>query len=399
MSINLKSDAKISVAKVYSLKFKEKTLIDQKFDKLHAQKRMQYFFQSIDHEYFVFVTWRTMLKSNQNSVKKDRIIVDIRVFNKITKTDTYFMSLQSDIISTIAKCEFIFTVNATVFFHQWLIKLSDRYKFIVITHRDQKQFNVKIIIFKNISSYVQREIDNILREFKEFCRVYIDDIIIFNKILKKHIEHFHKIFELFDRLHISLSTIKFFLEYFTIQFLNLRVNAFELFTLKEKLKAIIDFKFFETFQNLEIYLKFIEWFREYIFYYAQKAEFLQIKKIMMLRLFSNIKEKFRKLCSKKKFIEIATQTERNFYDQLQKAFSRIFFFFHFDYIRSLYVDINAFKKWNFDAMIYHDKTDEKYSIEEFFKKSNIQFILFLSRLLTNSKRKYWSTELKMTELI
>lgn len=56
MSINLKSDAKISVAKVYSLKFKEKTLIDQKFDKLHAQKRMQYFFQSIDHEYFVFVT-------------------------------------------------------------------------------------------------------------------------------------------------------------------------------------------------------------------------------------------------------------------------------------------------------------------------------------------------------
>lgn len=128
----------------------------------------------------------------------------------------------------------------------------------MITHRDQKQFNVKIIIFKNISSYVQREIDNILREFKEFCRVYIDDIIIFNKILKKHIEHFHKIFELFDRLHISLSTIKFFLEYFTIQFLNLRVNAFELFTLKEKLKAIIDFKFFETFQNLEIYLKFIE---------------------------------------------------------------------------------------------------------------------------------------------
>ena len=128
----------------------------------------------------------------------------------------------------------------------------------MITHRDQKQFNVEIMKFKNTSSYVQREIDNIFREFKEFCRVYIDDIIIFSKTLNEHIEHFHKIFELFDRLHISLSSTKSFLEYLTIQFLNLKVDAFDLFTLKEKLKTIASLKFFTTLQNFEIYLRFTE---------------------------------------------------------------------------------------------------------------------------------------------
>lgn len=72
--------------------------------------------------------------------------------------------------------------------------------------------------FKNISSYVQRQIDNIFRKFKDFCRIYIDNIVIVNKTLNKHIEHFHKIIELFNRLHINLLSTTFFVEYFTIQF-------------------------------------------------------------------------------------------------------------------------------------------------------------------------------------
>lgn len=51
-------------------------------------------------------------------------------------------------------------------------------------------------------------------------------------------------------------------------------------------------------------------------------------------------------------------------------------------------------------MIYHDKSDEEYSFKiDGSKVSNIQSILFLSRLLFESEKKYWSTELKMTDLM
>ena len=274
MSINLKSDAKVAVAKMYSLKSKKKQIVNQKFDKFHSQKRMQYSFESTIHDYFVFVIWRTILKSDQKSVKKRRVVVDIRTLNKIAEIDTYSMFLQFDIIFSVIECEYIFTIDATAFFHQWLIKLSDRHKFTVVTHRKQKQFNVEMMSFKNTSSYVQRKIDNILRIYKDFCRAYINDIVIFSKTLKKHVKHLHLIFKLFTNLNISLSSTKFFFDYFTIQFLRLKVDVFDLSTSKEKLKIIFDFKFSKTFQDLKTYLKFTEWLRNYISFFAQKSESL-----------------------------------------------------------------------------------------------------------------------------
>ena len=110
--------------------------------------------------------------------------------------------------------------------------------------------------FKNTSFYVQREINNILKNYKKFCRVYINDKIIFNKILKKHFKHFDIIFNLFDRLHISFSLFKSFLNYFLIQLLKLRIDAFDLSTFIDKLKAIAKLKFSTTLRNLKMYLEF-----------------------------------------------------------------------------------------------------------------------------------------------
>jgi len=50
---------------------------------------------------------------------------------------------------------------------------------------------------KNLSSYVQRKIDNILRSYREFARVYINDIVIFSKTLNDHIDYLYLIFKFF----------------------------------------------------------------------------------------------------------------------------------------------------------------------------------------------------------
>ena len=204
---------------------------------------------------------------------------------------------------------------------------------------------------------------------------------------------------MFTNLNINLSFTKFFLDYFTVQLLKFKVNVFELFTFKEKLKAISNLKFSETFQNLKTYLKFTEWLRNYIFFFAQKSKSLQLRKNALIRFSFSNKEQFRKNFSRSQIINNVIQAEQNVYDQIQKVFARNSFFFHFDHARSLYLDINVFKKWKFDVMIYHDKNDMKYSSDEYSKKVNIQLILFFSRLLTDFEKKYWFIELKMIELI
>ena len=74
------------------------------------------------------------------------------------------------------------------------MRIANKHKLIVISHRDQKQFNVIVIKFKNFSIYVQRKINTILRVYRVFVKTYVDNIIIFNKTLKKHLTHLREIF-------------------------------------------------------------------------------------------------------------------------------------------------------------------------------------------------------------
>ena len=112
--------------------------VNQKCDKSVSQDCMQYFSKSTIHDYFVFVISRIIFKSNQELVNKEWIMINIWNLNKITKIDTYSMFLQFEIIVSITKCEYIFIVNATTFFHQWMIKILNRHKLIIVTHRKQE---------------------------------------------------------------------------------------------------------------------------------------------------------------------------------------------------------------------------------------------------------------------
>ena len=117
MSIKLKFDVKIETTKMYSLNFANRKLVDEIFDKLHAQERMKYTTQSTSHEYSIFAIWCTVSESN-DSERKRRVVVNIRDLNKIILIDSYFMSLQFDIIVAMIECRFISIFDVVDFFYQ-----------------------------------------------------------------------------------------------------------------------------------------------------------------------------------------------------------------------------------------------------------------------------------------
>lgn len=62
--------------------------MDEEFDKLHAQGKMDWTTEATLFGYPVFVVWRTVQKDGQD-VRKGRVVVDIRGLNKIVETDLY----------------------------------------------------------------------------------------------------------------------------------------------------------------------------------------------------------------------------------------------------------------------------------------------------------------------
>ena len=93
-------------------------------------------------------------------------MVDIRGLNKVAVSNSYPLPLQSDIISAVADYEYISTVDAVGWFHQFNVQRADRSKFTVVSHRGQEQSNVALMGFKGSSPYVQRQTDQMLRFYR-----------------------------------------------------------------------------------------------------------------------------------------------------------------------------------------------------------------------------------------
>ena len=112
--------------------------------------------------------------------------------------------------------------------------------------------------FKNSFSYVQRRIDAILRNLRDFVRIYVDDIVVFFNTLEKHMTHLHSMFQRLNFYDISLFLKKFFFDYSTIALLDQKVDVFDLIIAVDKLKIIVKLNFSYTLKNLKIYLNLTE---------------------------------------------------------------------------------------------------------------------------------------------
>ncbi len=118
--------------------------------------------------------------------------------------------------------------------------------------------------FENSSFYVQRQTNLMLKDFRSFVRAYINDIMIFFKILDEHLNHLRQIFKRLQNYNVTLNSKKVFLEYSSIVLFEQIINALDLITTKEKLVAIANLIFSLTLKELKKYLKLTEYLRVYV---------------------------------------------------------------------------------------------------------------------------------------
>ena len=154
---------------------------------------------------------------------------------------------------------------------------------------------------------------------------------------------------------------------------------------------------------MKIYLDKIEYLRQYVIYYAQKTVVFQRRKTRLFRDALN-KKRTRKVHSTRILINSFISEKINSFNQLQEFFIRINFFVHFDKSRILFIDFDVSKKRDWNVMIYHVKIDRFHVSDEtnFFissRRQNVESIMFLNKILSSTKERYWFIELKMIVLI
>ncbi|SMY30032.1 unnamed protein product [Zymoseptoria tritici ST99CH_1A5] len=312
---------KLQTTRSFKTSTRDQEFIDETFDELHAQDKMAFNTKATEFGSPVFVTWRTLYDKDLKPYRKSRVVVDIRGTNKISRKDSYPVPLQSDLIACwknefchvtqgvgrrnrfLRGRNYITVVDAVACFYQWQVAEEDREKFTVNTHRGQEHFKVAVMGYCNSVQYVQRELDNILRDLKHFAWAYIDDLVIASETLEEHVEHLHKVFTTLSQRNITLNPKKSFIGYPTASLLGQRVDALGYATATDRMAALRQLSFPTNGTELVHYLGLTGWVRSRIPYYSQITAPLQEEKVRILQDGPNKGGPYKSFASKARVVD------------------------------------------------------------------------------------------------
>ena len=140
--------------------------------------------------------------------------------------------------------------------------------------------------------------------------------------------------------------------------------------------------------------------RDYISFYIDINKSFQKRKIELLRHDFSIENARRFYVFKtrlKKFFELKII----FFKTLQNMLIKLFYFVHVNNKRQLFINLNVNKKFDFDAHFYYVKKFffKNFVLKQFSSRHVIELIFFLNRFFISIEIRYWSTKLKIVDIV
>ena len=188
------------------------------------------------------------------------------------------------------------------------------------------------------------------------------------------------------------------MNYPDIGLLGQQVNSLGLTTSEEKFRVIKYLTYPETLGALEYYLGLTGYLRNYIYFYAQLATPLPALKTSLLCDTLVSRQQWRAYASKTK-LGSPTLQEHSSFQSIKEALSHPSTLIHHDPNKTLWIDLDAFKQFEFGAVVFHTSTDENLSQGRWSSNSSVKPLLFFSRLLIAAKKNYWPTELEIAGFV
>ncbi|CAI7811796.1 unnamed protein product, partial [Closterium sp. NIES-54] len=171
-----------------------------------------------------------------------RMCIDYRALNKQTIKNKYPIPRIDDLLDQLR--------GATVFSKldlrsgYWQIRMADNsiHKTAFRTRYGSYEYLVMPFGLTNAPATFQAEMNHILRPLLDECVVvYLDDILIYSRDMKQHIEHLRRVFEILrrEKFYVKLSKSEFALK--KVQFLGHMVSAQGIHVDPKKIEAVRTF--------------------------------------------------------------------------------------------------------------------------------------------------------------
>ncbi len=231
------------------------------------QKIKKYLIEHLNKE-FIFSSFASYVSLILFVEKKDdslRFCVDYRKLNALIKWDRYSLSLINEILARIQESKYLTRLNIIVAFNKLRIHSDSEDLTIFITFFDSYKYHVMLFELINESTFYQHYMNDVLFKYlHQFCQIYLDDIIIYSKILKKHKRHVWLILNRLWEADLQMNINKCEFHVQEIIFLELLIFIEELKMNSRKIQAVVKWFILNNLTQIQSFIDFCNFYWRFI---------------------------------------------------------------------------------------------------------------------------------------
>ncbi len=207
------------------------------------QKMKNYLIEHLNKSFISFssISYTSLILFIEKKDDSLRFCVDYRKLNALIKRDCYSLFLIDETLTYIQDSKYLTQLNIIIVFNKLRMHSSSEDLTIFIISFDFYKYHVMSFKLINDSTFYQHYMNDVLFDYlHQFCQIYLDDIIIYSKTLKKHKKHvqlvLHKLQEI--DLQMNINKCKFYVQ--KIFFLKLLLFIEELKMNFRKVQAVVE---------------------------------------------------------------------------------------------------------------------------------------------------------------
>ena len=201
-----------------------------------------------------------------------RLVVDYRALNKITTPDASPLPHSEDLLQELGKgYKFFSKLDLKSGYHQFRIPVEDRQKTAFVVSQGHYEFLVLSMGPQNAPVAFQKTMSRILKSCREFCQVFLDDILIFSKTFSEHIDHLSAIFRTLSAAKLVLNATKCELVVQQVVVLGHLVSETDIKPTQDAVRAILELAEPRTLKQANKFLGGLAYYRKFVPDFARIA--------------------------------------------------------------------------------------------------------------------------------
>jgi len=168
-----------------------------------------------------------------------KLCVDYKALNNITIKNSYSLLLISELQDRLQRAQWFMKFDILKAFNQIWIKEEDEWKTVFCTRLEHYEYLIMSFDLINASVTFQTFVNNVLRRYlNQFIIVYLNDILVYLKTKKEHVQHVRKVLQTLKKVNLRIKSGKSEFHVQSVQFLRFIVMFQSLRMNLKKIKAV-----------------------------------------------------------------------------------------------------------------------------------------------------------------